>query len=87
MEESKRILRDLGVSDAALTEVLEGTRNCIICGTPSVGFGVFVPNNPLNYGPREYTPGKRRILFYGVCTECVKRSDTQERVEALFSND
>jgi len=55
---------------------------CVICGAPSDGMGVFVPDNPEEYGA---AAGKCRFIFYQICDKCrAPGTKALETVEAIL---
>jgi len=51
---------------------------CILCGGPVSLIGIFVPDNPMQYGA---PMNKTRMIRYCLCNRCHKKTDASERVE------
>jgi hypothetical protein len=53
---------------------------CLFCGQPTRDRGLFVPNDPQEYGAE---PGKSRIFAYPLCESCRADGIDLAKVEAL----
>jgi hypothetical protein len=51
---------------------------CLLCGAPSALRGAFIPHDAQKYGA---APGKRRLLFYPICTDCWTLPNREALVE------
>lgn len=51
---------------------------CILCGKTPYVIGIFIPDNPTQYGA---PINKRRMIRYCLCEECHRKPDAPDRVE------
>jgi len=59
---------------------------CCLCGTLTHSFGIFEPNPPFAARIGE-PPGKRRLIFYSVCNECIGEPDMPSQIERAMLRD
>jgi hypothetical protein len=58
--------------------IITNSINCKLCGKPSAALYYFTPGDPEAYGG---TPGRQRMLPYGLCEEHLNDQQSLERVE------
>lgn len=61
---------------------LQETDFCLLCGSPPVLVGIFIPNDPVAWGG---LPGKRRMLRYCLCQKCCERTEREDAVEKMIA--
>ena len=54
---------------------------CLLCGANPSVIGVFVPENPQEYGAAK---GKNRFIRYCLCSQCYSKQGTPENVEKVI---
>ena len=59
--------------DLFVSDVLQKSKQCLICQDRSTNVGIFQPEKPWDFGSPEYVPGRRRVIFYGVCSKCFRK--------------
>ena len=60
-----------------------GLTRCTICREPMAMVGIFFPVASFAQRLGE-PPGKRRLMVYVLCEDCVRLPDWQARLEAIF---
>lgn len=56
---------------------------CCVCHAASDAVGVFTPDEDraAEFGA---PPGRKRMIFYAICSECLDTPQAQERIEAVL---
>ena len=54
---------------------------CLVCGAKPYVIGVFIPDNPVEWGA---TAGKTRLVRYCLCAKCQRKPDIQDRAEKII---
>jgi hypothetical protein len=57
---------------------------CLLCGAAPAVIGVFVPENPQEYGAIK---GKTRFIRYCLCTQCHSKQGALEKVEKVIQHE
>jgi hypothetical protein len=58
--------------------------HCLICGAHPNVIGVFVPEDPIQWGA---PTGKTRLIRYCLCKKCKGRPQTPEQVEKILKSE
>ena len=71
-------------TEALLISIKTAAQNCLLCNHPSSFLGVFMPNNPVEFGGMI---GKDRAVFYGFCSDCFNHPDKTQEAESKLKSD